>query len=78
MIAIEFGPADGKVMDGLIRAVPGDLRVSALRWPEDSDLLADGLSGVKTISMDVPAETYRIILMTQDLGDSCFNAPLGR
>jgi hypothetical protein len=78
MIAIEFGPADGKVMDGFTRVVPSDLRVSAWRWPEDSDLLADGLSGVKTISMDVPVGAYRISLMTQDLGDSRFNAPLGR
>jgi hypothetical protein len=77
MIALGFGPADGKVMDGFTRVVPGE-RVSALRWPEDSDLLADGLSGVKTISMDVPVGAYRIILMTQDLGDSRFNAPLGR
>ena len=83
MIALDFGPADGKVMDGFTRVVPGDLRVfgeriSALRWPEYSDLLADGLSGVKTIFMDVPVGAYRIILMTQDLGDSRFNAPLGR
>jgi hypothetical protein len=78
MIALDFEPADGKVMDGFTRVVPGDLRVSALRWPEDSDLLADGLSSVKTISIDVPVGTYRIILMTQDLGDSYFNAPLGR
>ena len=28
MIALDFGPADGKVMDGFTRVVPGDLRVS--------------------------------------------------
>ena len=78
MIAFDFEPADGKVMDGFTRVVPSDLRVSAWRWPEDSDLLADGLSSVKTISMDVPVGTYRIILMTQDLGDSYLKAPLGR
>ena len=78
MIALDFEPADGKVMDGFTRVVPSDLRVSAWRWPEDSDLLADGLSSVKTISMDVPVGTYRIILMTQDLGDSYLKAPLGR
>jgi hypothetical protein len=83
MIALDFGPADGKVMDGFTRVVPGDLRVSgkrvsALRRPEDSALLSDGLSGVKTISIDVPVGSYRIILMTQDLGDPRFNAPLGR
>jgi hypothetical protein len=83
MIALDFGPADGKVMDGFTRVTPGDQRVSgervsALRRPEDSALLADGLSGVKTISIDVPVGNYRIILMTQDLGDSRFNAPLGR
>ena len=78
MIALDFEPADGKVMDGFTRVVPSDLRVSAWRWPEDSDLLADGLSSVKTISMDVPVGAYRIILMTQDLGDFRFNAPLGR
>lgn len=83
LVALDFGPADGKVMDGFTRVVPGDLRVagdsvSALRRPEDSDLLADGLSGVKTISIDVPVGSYRIVLMTQDLGDPRFNAPLGR
>ena len=83
MIALDFGPADGKVMDGFTRVVPSDPRVSgkqvsALRRPEDSALLADGLSGIKTISIDVPVGSYRIVLMTQDLGDPRFNAPLGR
>ena len=83
MIALDFGSADGKVMEGFTRVVPGDLRVSgkrvsALRRPEDSALLSDGLSSVKTISIDVPGGSYRIILMTQDLGDPRFNVPLGR
>jgi hypothetical protein len=62
MIALDFGPADGKVMDCFTRYFPGDQRVS----------------GVKTISIDVRVGAYRIILMTQDLGDASFNAPLGR
>ncbi|NKB20455.1 MAG: hypothetical protein GKS01_08150 [Alphaproteobacteria bacterium] len=83
MIALDFGPADGKVMDGFTRVVPGDQRVagesvSALRRPEDSALLADGLAGIKTISIDVPVGSYRIVLMTQDLGDPRYSAPLGR
>ena len=83
MIALDFGPADGKVMDGFTRVVPGDQRVSgervaALRRPEDSALLADGLAGVKTITVDVPVGNYRIVLMTQDLGDPRNSAPLGR
>ena len=69
MIVLDFGPADGKVMDGFTRVVPGDQRVagksvSALRSPEESALLADGLTGVQTISIDVPVGNYRIVLMT--------------
>lgn len=83
MIALDFGPADGKVMDGFTRVVPGDQRVSgnrvaALRRPEDSALIADGLAGVNTITVDVPVGNYRIVLMTQDLGDPRYSAPLGR
>jgi len=83
LVALDFGPADGKVMNGFTRVVPGDVRisgkkVSGLRRPEDSALLADGLSGVKKISIDVPVGSYRIVLMTQDLGDPRFAAPLGR
>lgn len=82
--ALDFGPADGAVMDGFERVTPNDPRVSGddlqgLRRPETNSLLSDGLGGVEIISLDVPNGEYRIVLMTQNLGDARYSTtPFGR
>ncbi|NKB20482.1 MAG: hypothetical protein GKS01_08285 [Alphaproteobacteria bacterium] len=83
-IALDFGPQDGTVMPGFERVAPTDRRISGdgvrgLRRPDDNSLLADGLSGVRKIEVDVPNGEYRIVLMTQNLGDSSLvSNPFGR
>jgi hypothetical protein len=74
VLAWDFGPPDGEVSPGFERVQPGDGRISGaaldgLRRPAESDLLNDGLVGVERIEADVPDGEYRIILMTQNLGD---------
>ena len=73
-LAFDFGPPDGPVHQGFERIVPGDSRVkgsalSALRRPAESDLLSDGLAGVERIEIPVRDGSYRIVLMTQNLGE---------
>ena len=75
VLAWDFGPPDGTPAPGFEKVRPGDGRIggaalSALRRPADNTLLQDGISGVERIEADVPDGEYRIILMTQNLGDS--------
>lgn len=73
-VAFDFGPPDASVQEGFERVVPGDPRVkgralSGLRRPADDVLLSDGLSGVESIEVPVRNGSYRVVLMTQNLGD---------
>jgi hypothetical protein len=75
ILAWDFGPADGAVSAGLERVLPNDGRIGGaaldgLRRPTDTQLLNDGIAGVERIEANVPDGEYRIILMTQNLGDS--------
>lgn len=74
VVALDFGPPDGTVSAGFERVSPGDPRVGGstldgLRRPSDSDILNDGITGIERIEVDVPDGEYRVILMTQNLGD---------
>ena len=83
-VALDFGPSDGVVLPGFERVTPGDGRISGegvrgLRCPDDNSLLADGISGVRKIEVNVPNGQYRIVLKTQNLGDSSVGSnPFGR
>ena len=75
LIAWDFGPADGAIAPGFERILPNDGRIGGaaldgLRRPSDSEMLNDGIAGVERIEANVPDGEYRIILMTQNLGDS--------
>lgn len=74
VVAWDFGPADGPVAPGFERVLPNDERIGGieldgLRRPADNQLLNDGIVGVERIEANVPDGEYRIILMTQNLGD---------
>ena len=74
LIAWDFGPPDGNVAPGFERILPNDGRIGGaaldgLRRPAESELLNDGIAGVERIEADLPDGEYRIILMTQNLGD---------
>lgn len=74
LVAWDFGPADGPVAPGFERVLPNDERIGGvdldgLRRPADNQLLNDGIVGVERIEANVPDGEYRIILMTQNLGD---------
>jgi len=74
IVAWDFGPADGPVAPGFERVLPNDERIGGadldgLRRPADNQLLNDGIVGVERIEANVPDGNYRIILMTQNLGD---------
>lgn len=83
LIAWDFGPADGTVAPGFERVLPNDDRIGGaeldgLRRPADSQLLNDGIVGVERIEANVPDGEYRIILMTQNLGDrQLMSSPFG-
>lgn len=74
LVAWDFGPADGPVAPGFERVLPNDDRIGGadldgLRRPAENELLNDGIVGVERIEANVPDGEYRIILMTQNLGD---------
>ncbi|MGB0630970.1 MAG: hypothetical protein ACPGRZ_09765 [Alphaproteobacteria bacterium] len=74
VLALDFGPLDGDVAPGFERVPPGDPRIGGvdidgLRRPSESPLLNDGITGIQRIEVNLPDGEYRVILMTQDLGD---------
>jgi hypothetical protein len=83
-MALDFGPPDGTVHPGFERVVPGDARITGskingLRRPAESGLLSDGVSGIERIKVKVAKGSYRIVLMTQNLGDQRLSGdPFGR
>lgn len=74
-IALDFAPPDARLRPGFRRVLPGDSivqgkQMQAIRRPgDDEDLLADGITGVEKVELDVPDGQYRVTLMTESLGD---------
>lgn len=74
VLAWSFGTPDSKAPAGFDKVLPGDPRIAgakldALRRPSDNDLLNGGISGIERIETNMPDGKYRIILLTQNLGD---------
>ncbi len=84
IVALDFGSADSETQSGFEKVQPGDPRIAgstlnAIRRPLESQLLGGGITGIERIEIDVPEGEYRIILMTQDLGDrSLMSSPFGQ
>lgn len=73
-IGFDFGTADAKLLPGFERVTTKDERIegdelSAIRRPSESPVISDGLLGVKRFKTAVANGRYRIILMTEDLGE---------
>ncbi|MEK9661584.1 MAG: FkbM family methyltransferase [Alphaproteobacteria bacterium] len=79
----DFGPADSSVMPGFEAVRPDDTRVTgngrrALHRPGDNNLLADGIVGLQTFVTPMPNGIYRVLLITDDIGDEqTLQSPLG-
>lgn len=74
VIAWDFGTPFSRVMPGFERILPNDKRITgadltAHGVEHDNPLLTDGISGLRKIELDIDDGTYRIILMTQNMGD---------
>jgi hypothetical protein len=83
--AFDFGPADKPLTEGFERVESTDPRVrgaqmQAVRRPGDgAPILSGGITGVEGLQLDVPDGEYRVILMTEALGDAAFSlAPFGQ
>ena len=83
--AYDFGPADKPATEGFERVQPNDPRVrggqmQGVRRPgEGEPILSGGITGVEGLQLDVPDGEYRVILMTEALGDAAFSlAPFGQ
>ena len=82
-IGFDFATADAKSVPGYERVTPSDARVegddmSGLRRPVDSPVVAHGLTGIRKFRTAVPNGRYRIMLITDDLGDwSAVPRPFG-
>jgi len=81
--ALDFGPPDGPVMEGFEGVFQGDPRLEgnilALKHPDTSPLLSDGLAGIEQIRLPVQPGDYRIILLTQNLANPAVSKlPFGR
>lgn len=74
-IALDFAPPDARARPGFRRVLPSDNiaqgnDMQAIRRPgDDEDLLADGITGVERVQLDLPDGQYRVTLMTESLGD---------
>ena len=73
-IAWDLGPPDGRVAPGFEAMLPrdGQLAGAELRGmsrPGGDPLTSDGILGVESISVEVPNGQWRVIIMTEDLGE---------
>lgn len=83
VVALDFGPPDGAVMPGFERVTGDDPRIEGeilmLHRPNTNALLSDGLAGIEKISFPLDPGEYRVILITQNLGDPAVSRlPFGR
>ncbi len=83
--AYDFGTADAVLPSGFERVTDGDARVQgfdglqSLRRPSDKPVISTGILGIKKFRTAVTPGFYRIIIMTDDLGEwKQLNNPLGR
>jgi hypothetical protein len=83
--AFDFGPADKPLTEGFERVQPNDERVrgaqmQGIRRPgEGAPILSGGITGVEGLQLNVPDGEYRVILMTEALGDAAVSmAPFGQ
>ena len=83
-LALDFGPPGGPTQPGFTKVTPNDPRLSGLnlaglRRPLDQPLAASGIVGIQRINLQVAAGDYRLVLMTQQLGDAAMmENPFGR
>lgn len=83
-VALDFGSPDAPVAKGFERVVTSDPRIAGtglrpVRRPGDHDLINDGIRGIQKITLKVPDGIYRIVLITQNLGErKLMETPFGR
>lgn len=73
-VALKFGPPDAPPVPGFEAVLPKDPRITGgevqgLRRPLEEPLVGSGILGVEKINVKVPPGQYRVILLTQNLGD---------
>ena len=87
-IGYDFGPPDSTVMTGFRRVditedafktedgTPQELQT--VRRPSGDPLLVDGVAGVKEVSLPAPNGRYRVVILSNDFGNSGqFARPFG-
>ncbi len=79
VFALDFGRRGAPPASGFQRVAPGDPRITGnlaiLGATGVKGMLADGVSGVRSIDLPVTGTTpFRIVLMTRNLGDSAHAA----
>jgi hypothetical protein len=83
-IALKFGPPDAPQAAGFEAVSPKDPRISGrdlrgLRRPLDEPVSASGIAGIEKISLRLAPGDYRVVLLTQNLGDpELVRRPFGR
>lgn len=83
-IGFDFGTADAPLLPGFERVTAKDERVEgvdlkSIRRPSDKPVLSNGILGLKKFRTAVPNGTYRIVIMTDDLGEwQYLKQPLGK
>lgn len=84
-IGWDLGPPDSPTYAGFIKLTQHDKKIisgssTSIEQPGGEGLLSDGLINVRKIflNVDVPDGSYRLILMTNDLGNQSFGSPLGK
>lgn len=83
-LALSFGAASALGHPGFTQVTPTDPRISgvdlvAMQGATGRSLLSNGIAGIQKITLKVPQGDYRLVLMTQQIGDGRPNqAPFGR
>jgi hypothetical protein len=78
VIALDFGSPDAPPAEGFERVTTTDPRVKvtpngqAIRRPGLGTVLDDGIAGLESFVIQVPNGTYRLVLLTDHLGDPEF------
>ena len=83
--AFDFGTADAPVPVGFERVTEGDERVEGtdglhpLRRPSEKPVISSGILGIKKFKTAVKPGFYRLVIMTDDLGEwKQLDSPLGK
>lgn len=83
-VAFDFGTADAELLPGFERVTEADERVEgsdelqSLRRPSGRPIISSGILGIRKFRTPMPNGTYRIVIMTDDLGEwKLLNQPLG-